>query len=150
MTLTITVTKIVQDIKRRDENVEELETRSEILGATLREVQVAYNIRKERQVTLANTAVDENEVRVMKTVKRIIECCKNDLERYKKELSKILKARDRKNFILQAWREQIAGPTFKKLADSMDRHHNSLKLLVSLHQGCVPQIPTTVTLPCMY
>ena len=137
MTLTVTVTKIIRAIKSRDENVQELERQSDLLRAIIHEVQVTYNLCEERRATLATTRLDENEIRILKTVKRIVECCNNDLEGYRKELLKLLDPRHRQNILLKVWREQVAGPTFKKIADSIGRHHSSLHLLVSLHQGCV-------------
>ena len=146
MTLTVTITKIIRDIRRRDENVQELETKSEILGAVIREVQETYNINEKRRATLETAPLDENEVRILRIVKKVVECCNSDLERYKKELLKLLNARDRQNFILKTWREQVALPAFKRIADSIDQHYDSLQLLISLHQAYVPQTAATVTL----
>lgn len=136
MTLTITVTNIVRDIKRRDENIQELETKSKILGDIIREVQKGYNIREERRAALSTIPVDEKEIRILGGVNQIVESCKNDLQKYEEHLSKL---RDRQNFIAQAYSERIARPDFKKIADSMDRHHIQLQLLVSLHHQCVSQ-----------
>lgn len=92
LTLTVAVTNIIR------EHIQDVETKSKILGDIIGEVQKTYNIREERQASLATIPVANNEIRILSGVKQIIDSCKNDLQKYK---DKLLKLRDRPNSTLQ-------------------------------------------------
>lgn len=129
MTLTDAVTEKARDIRGRDENIQELETSLNKLGAIIREVQVTYNIREERRATLAFSRINEYEIRVLAMVGNSVGSCNSDLRKHGSNLSRLLQSRYYDNVNPQIWRKHVADPIVEIVAISIDRHHSRLQRL---------------------
>ena len=72
-------------------------------------------------------------------VGKVVARLEHDLDRFKKELSKLLDERETGRLgpgrLLKTWREQFAAPTFARLEKSMGNHQDSLQFLVSILLG---------------
>ena len=64
--------------------------------------------------------------------------CRDDLEEFEGELSKLLEKRHTiAGVLLQRWRQQTAAPTFARIAKSIEGHQLSLQLLIQILHGSV-------------
>lgn len=122
-------------LKREDENVQQLEDKADTLGAIIKEVENAYGPQEEQRSALPGESGHDN---LRTLVNDAISRCKDDLEEFEEELSKLLEKRHIiARSLLRRWRQQTAAPTFARIAKSIESHQLSLQLLIQILHGLV-------------
>ena len=131
------------NIKRLNEDVQQLEDKADNLGAIIREVENACEIQEEHSSTLPREPGRDN---IRTLVNDAIGRCKEDLREFEEELSKLLENRNNiAGNVLRKWRQQTAAPTFARIAKSIESHQLSLQLLIQiLHGYTLPTLISTV------
>ena len=136
-TLAIALKRLIHDINRQDESVQELEFKAGFLATIIGEVENAYG----PQIGQSHVAhIDPREVHIRETVEKVTKRCKDDLKQFEKELSSILEKKNSgfSGKALTQWRMQMATPTFERIEISLGEHQRSLQLLVNVLQGYHP------------
>lgn len=65
----------------------------------------------------------------------VIKRCKDDLEKFERELSNILERRTGRfgsGSVMKMWRQQLADPTFARIEKSIESHQCSLQILLDV------------------
>jgi len=135
-TLAIRLKTLIGDIKAQQENVAKLEQKAETLATIIHEVQNACGPQDGR-TNKPSTNPDEENIR--RTVRNVTSRCRDDLQEFKSELSKLLQekktGRFRMGLVVTTWRMQVAGPAFTRIEKSIEGHECSLQLLVNVLHG---------------
>jgi len=131
----VEVKKLIVKIKRQDEDVQQLEDKTDTLGAIIHEVENVYAPQEEQGSILLGESGHDN---IRTLVKDAISRCKDDLEEFEEELLKLLEKRHTiAGSVLRRWRQQTAAPTFARIAKSIESHQLSLQLLIQILHGLV-------------
>ena len=133
--LSVEVKKLIEKIKRQDEDVRRLEDNADTLGAIIKEVENAHRLHEKQGSTLPGEP-GQDTIRTL--VNDAISRCKDDLKDIEEELLKLLENRDTiAGSVLWRWRQQTAAPTFARIAKSIESHQLSLQLLIQILHGLV-------------
>ncbi|MCJ1245537.1 hypothetical protein MMC30_002741 [Trapelia coarctata] len=135
-TLAVRLKTLIGEIKGQQENVAKLEQKADTLATIIHEVQNACGLQDRRTNYPPNNAAEEN---IRRTVQNVTSRCRDDLQEFQTELSKLLQekrtGRFRMGLIVTTWRIQVAGPTFTRIEKSIEGHECSLQLLVNVLHG---------------
>ena len=127
---------LIGAIKSTQENVAKLEQKADTLATIIHEVQDACGPQDGRPSDPRSNAAEEN---IRRTVRNVTSRCRDDLEEFQTELSKLLEekktGRFRMGMVVKAWRMQVAGPTFIRIEKSIEGHEFSLQLLLNVLHG---------------
>ncbi|KAL8758212.1 MAG: hypothetical protein Q9184_003995 [Pyrenodesmia sp. 2 TL-2023] len=124
-TLASQVKELVQNAKRRDENLKELEDKLNCLNIILVQAKNIYG--SGESIPFSKS---KKELRI--ALENVIMRCKTDLTRFQAKLKDLLQ---HGNWAIVAWKQQVAAPALAKIRVSISEHQQQLSLLVQLLQG---------------
>jgi len=135
-TLSVRLKNLIGEIKVQQENVAKLEQKAETLATIIKGVQSACG---PQDSPTANRPIDLSEDNIRTAVRNVTLRCRDDLEEFRYELSKLLHekttGRFRMGMIVTTWRIQVAGPAFARIEKSIEGHECSLQLLLNVLHG---------------
>ncbi|KAL8901569.1 MAG: hypothetical protein Q9207_005133 [Kuettlingeria erythrocarpa] len=122
--LAVQIQRLIQSVKQRDENLEELDDKVNSLQTILAEASRLYGSDEIARST------SENDLR--QSLRTTIILCKSDLTKFEAQLKKLQR---HGNWASMAWRHQVAAPVIARIDRSITARHQRLSMLVQLLQG---------------
>ena len=134
--LTVDCKILIEGIRNSEKRINELDRKATSFATLIYQVANAYRSDATGPDDFSTSPPGKQ---LRKDIQNELSRCEEDIEAYKREVSKLRGQRKTGRYgvqwILNTWREKVANPTIERIENSIKVHQSHLQSLMEVHHG---------------